>query len=140
LPSSAHLINLARETFTNLKRHSKEFFPGISKIQYKGPKSKIPLALKCYNADEVVEGKTMNEPCASRQPLLVGADSVVSTRLTSNAIWRASQLGMEAGVHVYSWRRQPFAGEAVAGASWPLPEGVPTCSRSLRMHLVVRFG
>jgi len=36
-------------------------FPRIRKIQYEGPNSKNPLAFKHYNADEVVEGKTMAE-------------------------------------------------------------------------------
>src|ERR1044071_4300081 len=36
-------------------------FPEISKIQFEGPQSKNPLAFRHYNADEVVEGKTMKE-------------------------------------------------------------------------------
>jgi xylose isomerase len=36
-------------------------FPKISKIQYEGPKSKIRLAFKHYNPEEVVEGKTMKD-------------------------------------------------------------------------------
>jgi xylose isomerase len=36
-------------------------FPEISKIGYGGPKSKNPLAFKYYDADEVVEGKTIRE-------------------------------------------------------------------------------
>ena len=44
-----------------MKRVVKEFFPGISKIQYEGPTSKNPLAFKHYNADEVVEGRTMRD-------------------------------------------------------------------------------
>src|SRR5215472_12875031 len=42
-------------------KQSKEFFPGVAKIQYEGPKSKNPLAFKHYNPDEVVEGKPMKE-------------------------------------------------------------------------------
>ena len=38
-----------------------EAFPGISKIQYEGPESKNPLAFKHYNAEELVEGKSMAE-------------------------------------------------------------------------------
>ena len=38
-----------------------EFFPGIPKIQYEGPKSKNPLAFKHYNADEVVEGQKLKD-------------------------------------------------------------------------------
>ncbi len=37
------------------------FFTDISKIEYEGPGSKNPLSFKHYNADEVVEGKTMRE-------------------------------------------------------------------------------
>jgi len=36
-------------------------FPKISKIQFDGPDSKKPLAFKHYNADEIVEGKTMRD-------------------------------------------------------------------------------
>ncbi len=38
-----------------------EYFPGIPKIAYEGPKSKNPFAFKHYNPDEVVEGKTMRD-------------------------------------------------------------------------------
>ncbi len=38
-----------------------EFFSGVGKIEYEGPKSKNPLAFKHYNREEVVEGKTMAE-------------------------------------------------------------------------------
>ena len=34
-------------------------FPDVSKIQFEGAKSKNPLAFKHYNANEIVEGKTM---------------------------------------------------------------------------------
>ena len=37
----------------------KPAFPDIKKIAYEGPKSKNPLAFKHYNAEEVVEGKSM---------------------------------------------------------------------------------
>jgi len=36
-------------------------FKNIAKIKYEGPASKNPLAFKHYNADELVEGKTMRE-------------------------------------------------------------------------------
>src|SRR5438876_7259683 len=36
-------------------------FPNISKIRYEGPKSKNPLAFKHYQADELVEGKSMRD-------------------------------------------------------------------------------
>lgn len=38
-----------------------EFFKGINKIKYEGPKSDNPLAFKFYNPDEVVGNKTMRE-------------------------------------------------------------------------------
>ena len=37
------------------------FFPDVAKIKYEGPDSKNPLAFRHYNADEVVEGKTMKD-------------------------------------------------------------------------------
>ncbi|MCY2992796.1 MAG: xylose isomerase [Planctomycetota bacterium] len=36
-------------------------FPAVQKIKYEGPQSKNPLAFRWYNADEVVEGKTMKD-------------------------------------------------------------------------------
>ncbi len=39
----------------------KEFFPGISKVQFEGKDSKNPLAFRHYNADEIIMGKTMAE-------------------------------------------------------------------------------
>ena len=38
-----------------------EYFPGVPKIQYGGPKSRNPLEFKHYNPDEVVGDKTMKE-------------------------------------------------------------------------------
>jgi len=40
---------------------SKEYFPGIGRIPYEGPKSDNPLAFKYYNAERLVGGKTMKE-------------------------------------------------------------------------------
>src|ERR1041384_6712652 len=60
LLSTGSLLSL-KQLFRHMKTTSKEFFPGISKIQFEGPKSKNPLAFKHYNPDEVVEGKTMME-------------------------------------------------------------------------------
>jgi xylose isomerase len=37
------------------------FFPDISKIAYEGPASTNPLAFRHYNADEIVEGKSMRD-------------------------------------------------------------------------------
>ncbi len=39
----------------------KEYFPGIGKIRYEGPKSDNPLAFKFYNPDRKVGQKTMRE-------------------------------------------------------------------------------
>src|SRR5215471_18683267 len=36
-------------------------FKNITQIKFEGPKSKNPLAFKHYDADEIVEGKTMRE-------------------------------------------------------------------------------
>src|SRR5882724_1554943 len=44
-----------------MKKQSKEFFSGISKIQYEGPASKNPLAFKQYNPQELIDGKSMKE-------------------------------------------------------------------------------
>src|SRR5215472_18730174 len=44
-----------------MKKQSKEYFSGIPKIQYEGPRSKNPLAFKHYNAEEMVDGKSMKE-------------------------------------------------------------------------------
>lgn len=38
-----------------------EFFPGVKKIKYEGPKSRNPLAFKHYNAKQKILGKTMAE-------------------------------------------------------------------------------
>ncbi len=40
---------------------NKEYFPGIGKIRYEGPKSDNPLAFKFYNPDRKVGQKTMRE-------------------------------------------------------------------------------
>lgn len=40
---------------------AKEYFPGISKIQYEGPQSKNPLAFKYYDENKVVAGKPMKD-------------------------------------------------------------------------------
>ncbi len=39
----------------------KSAFAEIKAIAYEGPQSKNPLAFKHYNADEIVEGRTMRE-------------------------------------------------------------------------------
>jgi xylose isomerase len=38
-----------------------EYFPGVPKIQYGGPKSRNPLEFKHYNPDEIVGDKTMRD-------------------------------------------------------------------------------
>jgi xylose isomerase len=40
---------------------AKQAFPNVSKIQYAGADSKNPLAFKQYDADEVVDGKSMKD-------------------------------------------------------------------------------
>ena len=40
---------------------SKEYFPGIGKIKYEGPKSDNPLAYKWYDENHKIAGKTMKE-------------------------------------------------------------------------------
>ncbi|MCL2600907.1 MAG: xylose isomerase [Treponema sp.] len=40
---------------------SKEYFPGIGKINYEGPKSDNPLAFKYYDPDKVIAGKKMKD-------------------------------------------------------------------------------
>ena len=38
-----------------------EFYNGIEKVKYEGPKSTSPLSFKFYNPDEIIAGKTMRE-------------------------------------------------------------------------------
>ncbi len=38
-----------------------DYFPGIDTIPFQGPNATTPLAFRHYNADEIVEGKTMKE-------------------------------------------------------------------------------
>ncbi len=46
---------------TKIVLGEKEFFKGISRIQYEGRASKNPLSFKWYNEKQVVAGKTMKE-------------------------------------------------------------------------------
>ncbi len=39
----------------------REYFPGIGKIKFEGPKSNNPLAFKHYDENRIVSGKTMKE-------------------------------------------------------------------------------
>ena len=45
----------------NIVLGSKEYFPGISRINYEGPESKNPLAFKFYDEKRIVSGKSMQE-------------------------------------------------------------------------------
>ena len=56
-----HVIELPTFNHPKTPDPMSEFFPNVSKIQYEGPDSKNPLAFKHYNAEEVVEGKTMRD-------------------------------------------------------------------------------
>ena len=38
-----------------------EFFPEVSKIEFEGPTSKNPLSFRHYDADEVIEGRSMRD-------------------------------------------------------------------------------
>ena len=40
---------------------NKEYFPGIGKVAYEGRESKNPLAFKWYNADQMINGKSMKD-------------------------------------------------------------------------------
>jgi xylose isomerase len=40
---------------------AKEYFPGIGKIKFEGPKSKNPMAFKFYDENQVVAGKSMKD-------------------------------------------------------------------------------
>src|SRR4051812_35602756 len=46
---------------TNFFVGSREFFPGIAKIQFEGRKSANPLAFKFYDENKLVGSKTMRD-------------------------------------------------------------------------------
>jgi len=46
---------------TNIEIGGKEYFKGIEKIRFEGPKSQNPLAFRYYNENEVVYGKSMKD-------------------------------------------------------------------------------
>jgi xylose isomerase len=50
-----------RKTATSVVLGDKEYFPGVGKIAYEGPKSDNPLAFKHYDENRVVAGKTLKE-------------------------------------------------------------------------------
>lgn len=45
----------------NVLKETKEFFPGIQKIEFEGKESRNPLAFRYYEADRLVMGKPMKE-------------------------------------------------------------------------------
>ena len=45
----------------NIVLGSKEYFQGISKIEFEGPESKNPLAFKFYDETRIIAGKSMRE-------------------------------------------------------------------------------
>jgi len=54
-------IRVATDNQTSTLAIMPAAFPDIAKIQYEGPQSKNPLAFKHYDADAVIEGKTMRD-------------------------------------------------------------------------------
>ena len=54
-------IKIINFNITNKTMATKEFFPGIGKIQFEGKESKNPMAFRYYDANKVVLGKTMAE-------------------------------------------------------------------------------
>ena len=45
----------------NITLGNKEYFPGIGKVEYEGRESKNPLAFKWYNAQQMINGKSMKD-------------------------------------------------------------------------------
>ena len=54
-------IKIINFNITSKTMATKEFFPGIGKIQFEGKESKNPMAFRYYDANKVVLGKTMAE-------------------------------------------------------------------------------
>ena len=54
-------IKIINFNITTKTMATKEFFPGIGKIQFEGKESKNPMAFRYYDAKKVVLGKTMAE-------------------------------------------------------------------------------
>lgn len=54
-------IKIINFNITTKTMATKEFFPGIGKIQFEGKESKNPMAFRYYDANKVVLGKTMAE-------------------------------------------------------------------------------
>ena len=54
----------AKKTLAHLRfclTMSTEFFPSVSKVEYKGPDSTDPFSFRPYNADAVILGKPMRD-------------------------------------------------------------------------------
>jgi len=54
-------MNTSNTTPVTLTLGDKEYFPGISRIQYAGKDSDNPLAFRWYDEERIVRGKTMRE-------------------------------------------------------------------------------
>ena len=54
-------IKIINFNITTKTMATKEFFPGIGKIQFEGKESRNPMAFRYYDANKVVLGKTMAE-------------------------------------------------------------------------------
>ena len=54
-------VTIKQSEKTKVLIGAREYFPGISKINYEGRDSKNPFSFKWYNEDQVVAGKTMKE-------------------------------------------------------------------------------
>ena len=61
---------------------TKEYFKGISKIQFEGKESDNPMAFKYYNPDQVIAGKTMREHLDLQ--LLIGIHSADKEEILSD--------------------------------------------------------
>jgi xylose isomerase len=59
MPASAGVFHQI-PTFFQEQNNMGEF-PDVQKIRYEGPDSRNPLAFRWYNADELIEGKTMKD-------------------------------------------------------------------------------
>ena len=55
------IINYKPNNYNTETMATKEFFPGIGKIQFEGKESRNPMAFRYYDANKVVLGKTMAE-------------------------------------------------------------------------------
>ena len=60
-PSLSVTINCPSLMLSLLLGAAMAFFPEVNKIRYEGPDSTNPLGFRHYNADEMVEGKSMKD-------------------------------------------------------------------------------